>query len=70
VRVAIGEISAVCSKCFAEQFDPVARSGQLMREKRYRCVVCHSEFEYGELLLQIGERTIAKVKAGRETRKP
>ncbi len=56
MRIAIGEISALCAGCGAEQFEPMPMSGALIRDRRFQCVVCKSEFEYGELLLQIEEQ--------------
>ncbi len=41
----------------------------LMHDKRFQCVVCKSEFEYGELLLQIGEQAIGEARKAHSKRK-
>ncbi len=58
MRIAIGETSALCRQCAADEFEALPRSGGLLGDKRFKCVVCESEYDYGQLLMQISEQAV------------
>jgi hypothetical protein len=55
MRIALGEASARCRSCGHERFEPLPVSGAMIRDRRFACLACGHEHDYGELVRQIDE---------------